>query len=126
MRAAALLLVISIILKSFNPTSIFNIYAITASSAENRFCSILALNVTDKVFSLTFRYRGSCFSIATPNPTSSFRAELLNAICIDPPSTIDPSELGLSVYTRASHGASVNRLIVSSDSIAIFFSASAT
>ncbi|KAJ5453399.1 uncharacterized protein N7458_004355 [Penicillium daleae] len=40
----------------------FNVCAIAASSAENGFCSDLAPNVTEKVFSFNFRYRGGCFS----------------------------------------------------------------
>lgn len=64
--------------------------------------------------------------IATLNPTSLFYAELLNAICIDPPIITDPLEIGSLVCTRASYRASVNGLMVSSDSMSIFFSVSAT
>lgn len=105
----------------------FNVCAIAASSAENGFCSNLAPNVTEKVFSFGFRYRGGYFSIATLNPTSSFRAELLIVICIDPPSLASDSGIVLAlVYTRASHSASVNGLMVSSVSMSMLFSASAT
>jgi hypothetical protein len=66
----------------------FNACAIAASSADNGFCSALAPNVMERVFSFIFRYRGGCLSIATPNPTSSFRAELLVAIWTNPPGTV--------------------------------------
>jgi hypothetical protein len=86
--AAALLLVSSVTLHRFSPRSVFNAYAIAANSPEYRFCSVLTPSVTEKVFSLGFRYRGGCFSIATPNPTILFRAELLTAIRITPPASV--------------------------------------
>jgi hypothetical protein len=87
----------------------FNACAIAASSAENGFCSALAPNVTERVFSFSFRYRGGCLSIATPNLTSSFRAELLVAICINPPGTVgDCGVASTPACTRTSHGANVN------------------
>jgi hypothetical protein len=101
--------------------------AITTSSAENRFCSDLAPNITKKLFSFSFRYRGSYFSIATLNPTSSFRAELLTATYIDPPGIVGESGVALApIYIRVSYSANVNGVIVSSVSILMFFRASAT
>jgi hypothetical protein len=103
------------------------VYAIAASSAENRFCSNLAPNITKKLFSFSFRYRGSYFSIATPNPTSSFRAELLTATYINPPSIVGESGVALIlICMRVSYSANVNGVIVSSVSILMFFRASAT
>jgi hypothetical protein len=101
--------------------------AITASSTENRFCSNLAPNITKKVFSFSFRYRGGYFSIATLNPTSSFRAELLTATCINPPGIVSESGVALIlIYMRASYSANVNGVMVSSASILMFFRVSAT
>jgi hypothetical protein len=101
--------------------------AITASSAENRFCSNLAPNITKKLFSFSFRYRGSYFSITTPNPTSSFYAELLTATYINPPGIVGKSGVALiPIYIRVSYSANVNGVIVSSISILIFFRASTT
>ncbi|KAJ5611417.1 hypothetical protein N7510_008136 [Penicillium lagena] len=89
----------------------FNVCAIAASSAENGFFSDLAPNVPEKVFSFSFRYRGSCFLIATPNHTSPFRAELLTATCIDPPGTIcEPGIASTSVCMRVSYGANGKRI----------------
>jgi hypothetical protein len=105
----------------------FNVCAIAASSAENGFCSDLAPNVTKKLFSFSFRYRGGCFSITPPNPTSSFRAELLTATCIDPPGIVGESGIASTpVCMRVSYGANVNEVMVSSVSISMFLSASAT
>lgn len=104
-----------------------NVYAIAASSVENGFCFALIPNITERVFSFSFRYRGGCLSIATLNPMSSFRAELLVAICINPPGTVGDCRVALMLaYTRISYGANVNRLMVSSVSILMFFSVSAT
>ncbi|KAJ5901446.1 hypothetical protein N7495_001974 [Penicillium taxi] len=88
--------------------------AIAASSVEKGFCSALTPNVTEEVFSFSFRYRGGCLSIATPNPTSPFRAELLVTIYINPAGIVGDCEVALAlVYTRASHGANlVSRNVV--------------
>jgi hypothetical protein len=65
--------------------------------------------------------------MATPKPTSLFCAELLNVICIDLLGIVDVLVMGLlSVCTWASYGASVKGLMVSSDSISILLSVSAT
>lgn len=91
--AAALLLVSSMTLHRFNPRSVFSACNIAASSPEYGFCSALAPSVTERVFSLGFRYRGGCFSIASPNPTISLRAELLTAIRMTPPASVRDDDL---------------------------------
>lgn len=86
--AAALLLLSRVIMYPFTPSSMFNAHAIAASSAEYAFCSALTPSVTEKAFSVSFRQRGGCFSIAPPNPTNSLRAKLLTPICMYPPASV--------------------------------------
>lgn len=105
----------------------FNIYTIATSSIENGFYSTLIPNIIKRVFSFRFRYQGGYLLIATLNPTSSFRAELLVMIYINPPGTVGAYGVALTpAYTRTSHGADMNGLMASSVSILMFFSASTT
>ena len=125
--AATLLLISSMILYNFSTGSIFNACAIAASSSKYGFCSNLAPSVIEKIFSLSFLYLGGCFWITPPNPTTLFHAKLLTAICIDPPaSACDSRVCPISACSHSSHDANVNGLIVSSISISIVFSTSAT
>lgn len=127
MSVAALLLVSSVTLHRFSPRSMLNAYAIAPNSLEYGFYSALAPSVMAKVFSLGFRYRGGYFSIATPNPTILFRAELLTAIRMTSPASVYVSgDSWLSLCIRSSYGANINGLMVSSVSISIPFSVSAT
>ena len=126
-RAAALLLVSSVIRYCFSPGGMSNACAIAASSPEYGLCSALAPSVTEEVFSFSFRYRGGCFPIATPNPTSPFRAELLTAACIVPPgAACEFAIASTSACMRVSQGANVNGWMVSNVSILMLCSASAT
>ena len=85
MSVAALLLVRSVILYCFSVSSMLNACAIAASSSKYGFCSNLTPSMKEKVFSFSFVYWGGLLWIAPPNPTISFCAELLTAICIDLP-----------------------------------------
>ena len=58
MSAAALLLVSSVILYFFSVSSVLNVCAIAASSPEYGFRSNLTPSMREKVFSLSFFYRG--------------------------------------------------------------------
>jgi hypothetical protein len=123
--AAALLLVSSVILYCFSTGSVLNACAIAASSPKYGFCSSLTPSMIEKVFSLGFLYWGGILWTIPLYPTTSFRAKLLTAICIDPPVFVCFSGVSLvTVCTHSSYGASVKGLMVSSISILMFFSAS--
>jgi hypothetical protein len=53
-RAAALLLISSMIWYCFSPGGMSNAYAIATSSSEYRLCSALAPSVIKEVFSFSF------------------------------------------------------------------------
>jgi hypothetical protein len=127
MRAAALLLVSSVIWYCFSPSGISNTYAITASSPEYRLYSALAPSVIEEVFSFSFQYCRGCFLSATPNPINPFRAKLLTIACIVPPGAVYESAIAsTSVCMYISQGANINRWMVSNVSILMLFSASTT
>jgi hypothetical protein len=65
--------------------------------------------------------------MAPLNPTTPFCAELLTAIYIDLLASVYDTAISLIlVRTRSSYSANINRLMVSSVSISISFSHSAT
>jgi hypothetical protein len=58
---ATFFLISSVILYSFSTSSVFKACTITASSPEYGFYSDLTPSITEKAFSLSFLYLGSCF-----------------------------------------------------------------
>jgi hypothetical protein len=80
---AALLLVKSAMLQNLSLGSKPKAYAIAASSPEYEFCFDFMPSVEEKASSFGVLCLGICIWTAPPIPTTSFRAELLIAICTD-------------------------------------------
>ena len=125
--AAALLLICSAMLQNLSFGRELKARAITASSLEYGFCSDLLPNVEENVMSLMPLCTDANILMALPIPTASFHAELLTAMhTAQPVSACFAAVPLVMVCTHFSHGASMNRLMVSNSSITMSLSASAT
>jgi hypothetical protein len=94
---AALLLVSSAMLQNLSFGSELNARAIAASSAEYGFCFDLMPSVEEKDMSLELPCVDVDNWITPPTPTTSFRAELLTAMC-----TAQPMSACLAVAQKLS------------------------